>query len=173
MRNATILMVNLKGVATEAIKNIVLAGIGKLIVVDPEDVAAEDLGAGFFYRDEDVGRKVSEIQAARADVFSSREMRRTRVVRRPGSAHAPICVWCSCPEWSHSQPRERSRQAARKVLVRCRVPQSGSSLSDTARATACANATKGGIYVSRPVLRAPYMTPPAAIYSHVARRRDL
>lgn len=58
MRNATILVVNLRGVATEAIKNIVLAGIGKLVVVDGEDVAPEDLGAGFFFRDKDVGTKV-------------------------------------------------------------------------------------------------------------------
>lgn len=59
MRNATILIVNLKGVATEAIKNIVLAGVGKLVILDGENVAEEDLGAGFFFRDEDVGRKVS------------------------------------------------------------------------------------------------------------------
>jgi hypothetical protein len=59
MRNATILVVRLRGIATEAIKNVVLAGIGKLVIVDGEEVAEEDLGAGFFYRDEDVGRKVS------------------------------------------------------------------------------------------------------------------
>ena len=59
MRNATILVLRLKGVATETIKNIVLAGIGKLVVVDTDDVSAEDLGAGFFFRDEDVGKKVS------------------------------------------------------------------------------------------------------------------
>ena len=59
MRNATILVLRLKGVATETIKNIVLAGIGKLVVFDTETVAAEDLGAGFFFRDEDVGKKVS------------------------------------------------------------------------------------------------------------------
>jgi hypothetical protein len=58
MRNATILVVNLRGVATETIKNIVLAGIGKLIIWDREDVAAEDLGAGFFFRDGDIGKKV-------------------------------------------------------------------------------------------------------------------
>ena len=58
MRNATILVVKLRGVATETIKNIVLAGIGKLIIWDSEDVAAEDLGVGFFFRDEDVGKKV-------------------------------------------------------------------------------------------------------------------
>lgn len=59
MRNATILVVRLKGVATEAIKNVVLAGIGKLIIVDDDDVSEEDLGAGFFFRDEDIGLKVS------------------------------------------------------------------------------------------------------------------
>lgn len=58
MRNATILVIRLRGTATEAIKNIVLAGIGKLVIFDPEEVAEEDLGAGFFFRDEDVGKKV-------------------------------------------------------------------------------------------------------------------
>ncbi|KAI9057470.1 hypothetical protein FKP32DRAFT_1598195 [Trametes sanguinea] len=67
MRNATILVVRLKGVATEAIKNIVLAGIGKLIVVDPEDVAEEDLGAGFFFRDEDVGKKRVDVAKPRIE----------------------------------------------------------------------------------------------------------
>jgi len=59
MRNATILVVRLRGTATEAIKNIVLAGIGKLVIVDSDDVAEEDLGAGFFFREEDVGKKAS------------------------------------------------------------------------------------------------------------------
>ncbi|KAI0820421.1 hypothetical protein BC628DRAFT_1397368 [Trametes gibbosa] len=68
MRNATIVVVRLKGVATEAVKNIVLAGIGKLIVVDPDDVAEEDLGAGFFFRDEDVGKK--RVDAAKARIES-------------------------------------------------------------------------------------------------------
>lgn len=58
MRNATIVVMRLKGVATETIKNIVLAGIGRLIIVDDGAVTEEDLGAGFFFRDEDVGRKV-------------------------------------------------------------------------------------------------------------------
>lgn len=61
MRNATIMVVRLRGVATETIKNIVLAGIGKLVIVDGDDVAEEDLGAGFFFRDEDVGKKVGSV----------------------------------------------------------------------------------------------------------------
>jgi len=68
MRNATILVVNLRGVATETIKNIVLAGIGKLIIWDCKDVAAEDLGVGFFFRDEDVGKK--RVDAAKARIES-------------------------------------------------------------------------------------------------------
>ncbi|KAF9013432.1 hypothetical protein BDQ17DRAFT_1343412 [Cyathus striatus] len=68
MRNATILIVQLKGVATEAIKNMVLAGIGKLVIVDGEQVTEEDLGAGFFFRDEDVGE--SRLEAAKSRIES-------------------------------------------------------------------------------------------------------
>ncbi|ESK95798.1 sumo-activating enzyme subunit 1 [Moniliophthora roreri MCA 2997] len=68
MRNATILVVRMKGTATETIKNIVLAGIGTLIIVDGDDVTEEDLGAGFFFRDEDVGKK--RVNAAKARIES-------------------------------------------------------------------------------------------------------
>lgn len=68
MRNATIMVVRLKGIATEAIKNIVLAGIGKLIVVDDEVVSEEDLGAGFFFREDDVGKK--RVDAAKSKIES-------------------------------------------------------------------------------------------------------
>ncbi|KAF9527597.1 hypothetical protein CPB83DRAFT_856063 [Crepidotus variabilis] len=68
MRNATILVANLQGVATEAIKNMVLAGIGKLIIIDEKNVSEEDLGAGFFFRDEDVGKK--RLEAAKSRIES-------------------------------------------------------------------------------------------------------
>jgi len=68
MRNATILVARLRGTATETIKNIVLAGIGKLILVDEDNVAEEDLGAGFFFRDDDVGKK--RVEAAKARIES-------------------------------------------------------------------------------------------------------
>lgn len=63
MRNAVILVVRLRGVATEAIKNMVLAGIGKLVIVDGDNVVEEDLGCGFFFRDEDIGRKVRSLRS--------------------------------------------------------------------------------------------------------------
>ena len=62
MRNATILVIRLRGVATEAIKNMVLAGTGKLIIMDSDNVSEEDLGTGFFFREEDVGQKVRGFQ---------------------------------------------------------------------------------------------------------------
>jgi ubiquitin-like 1-activating enzyme E1 A len=65
MRNATILVVQLKGIATEVIKNIVLSGIGKLVIVDEGEVLEEDLGSGFFFRDEDVGKKVLSTRSIR------------------------------------------------------------------------------------------------------------
>ncbi|PPQ89648.1 hypothetical protein CVT25_013835 [Psilocybe cyanescens] len=68
MRNATILVLNLRGVATEAIKNMVLAGIGKLIIVDRETVSEQDLGAGFFFRDGDVG--LNRLDAAKSRIES-------------------------------------------------------------------------------------------------------
>ena len=70
MRNSTILVIRLRGVATESIKNMVLAGIGTLVVVDGEDVAEEDLGAGFFYRDEDFGKNVRRLDFERARIWS-------------------------------------------------------------------------------------------------------
>lgn len=69
MRNATVLVIRLRGVATEAIKNIVLAGIGKLIVIDDTLVQPEDLSAGFFFRDEDVNAK-RRVDAAKPHIQS-------------------------------------------------------------------------------------------------------
>ncbi|WFD03238.1 E1 ubiquitin-activating enzyme [Malassezia obtusa] len=55
MRSAHVVIHGLSGVATEVVKNIVLSGIGQLTVVDDGDVRDEDLGAGFFFRESDVG----------------------------------------------------------------------------------------------------------------------
>ncbi|KAG9103518.1 hypothetical protein FRC06_010199 [Ceratobasidium sp. 370] len=68
MRNATVLVVRLKGVATEAIKNIVLAGIGKLIIIDGEPVDETDLGCGFFFPEGSVGQP--RVEAAKPQIQS-------------------------------------------------------------------------------------------------------
>ncbi|OCF37345.1 SUMO activating enzyme [Kwoniella heveanensis BCC8398] len=53
MRSSTVLILSLRGVAHETIKNLVLAGIGRLIVADDSAVSSEDLGTGFLFREED------------------------------------------------------------------------------------------------------------------------
>lgn len=62
MRSSAVLVISLKGVAHEIIKNLVLAGIGKLIVMDHESVTEEDLGTGFLFREEEgaVGQNVRD-----------------------------------------------------------------------------------------------------------------
>ncbi len=107
MRNATILMVRLKGVATEAIKNIVLAGIGKLVVVDPDDVVEQDLGAGFFYRDEDVGKKVRR-QWGPARAGSVRARTGPRVLSDPAGPSSYVVY--AAEALSGSQRREFQRR---------------------------------------------------------------
>jgi len=55
MRRAHVVIDAFTGVASEVIKNVVLAGIGKLTIVDARSVQPEDLSASFFFRPEDVG----------------------------------------------------------------------------------------------------------------------
>ena len=60
MRNSKILVINLSGVANEVVKNIVLAGIGSLTILDNTVVSTKDLGAQFFIQREDVGKNRCE-----------------------------------------------------------------------------------------------------------------
>lgn len=61
MRNSTVLVLSLRSLAHETIKNLVLAGIGRLIIMDNEKVSEEDLGGGFLFYEEKgaVGLNVS------------------------------------------------------------------------------------------------------------------
>lgn len=58
MRNSKILLITMRGLANEVAKNLVLAGIGSLTVMDPEVVEEDDLGASFFFSEEHVGQNV-------------------------------------------------------------------------------------------------------------------
>lgn len=59
MRNARVLVVNCGALANEIIKNIVLAGIGSLTILDSSTVSAADLGAEFFINSDSIGKSVS------------------------------------------------------------------------------------------------------------------
>ena len=58
IRSASILLVSLRALGTEIAKNLTLAGISSLTIIDDEQVTEEDLGAQFFVREEDVGKPV-------------------------------------------------------------------------------------------------------------------
>jgi ubiquitin-like 1-activating enzyme E1 A len=66
MRNAKILAIGMTALANEVLKNIVLAGVGHVTLLDEEKVKVEDLGAQFLLREQDIGKNVSlEISHAR------------------------------------------------------------------------------------------------------------
>ncbi|CAI7642820.1 unnamed protein product [Penicillium glandicola] len=48
IRSANILLITVKALANEVAKNLVLAGIGSLTIIDHQDITEEDLGAQFF-----------------------------------------------------------------------------------------------------------------------------
>lgn len=58
LRSANILLITMKSLANEVAKNLVLAGIGSLTVLDHESVTEEDLGAQFFVYEEQIGQNV-------------------------------------------------------------------------------------------------------------------
>ncbi|KAF1966464.1 hypothetical protein BU23DRAFT_584394 [Bimuria novae-zelandiae CBS 107.79] len=66
IRNANILLVNIKALANEIAKNLVLAGIGSITIADHELASDEDLGAQFFISEADVGK--NRAQAAAPEV---------------------------------------------------------------------------------------------------------
>lgn len=63
IRNANILLIGIKALGNEIAKNLVLAGIGSLTVLDHESVTEEDLGCQFLIADEDVGKNRAEAAA--------------------------------------------------------------------------------------------------------------
>jgi ubiquitin-like 1-activating enzyme E1 A len=77
MRSSTVLILSLRSLAHETIKNLVLAGIGRLIVMDDGVVTEEDLGGGFLFREEEgaVGQEVGPIVHVTAKLWIADQQR--------------------------------------------------------------------------------------------------
>lgn len=58
LRTSNILLINIKALANEIAKNLVLAGIGSLTIIDSEVVRDDDLGSQFFISKEQIGSNV-------------------------------------------------------------------------------------------------------------------
>ncbi|KAI9776231.1 MAG: hypothetical protein M1835_005583 [Candelina submexicana] len=65
LRTANILLISIKALANEIAKNLVLAGIGSLTIVDHEVVGEDDLCSQFFISETDVGNNRAEAAAPR------------------------------------------------------------------------------------------------------------
>ncbi|KAL2262618.1 hypothetical protein VTK26DRAFT_705 [Humicola hyalothermophila] len=97
IRNANILLITMKALANEIAKNLVLAGIGSLTILDPDPVTEVDLGAQFFLSEEDT--PVGTNRAAAASAAIQRLNPRVRVhvdtadIRsKPPSFYAPFDI---------------------------------------------------------------------------------
>ncbi|EON98052.1 putative sumo activating enzyme protein [Phaeoacremonium minimum UCRPA7] len=64
IRNANVLLITMKALANEIAKNLVLAGIGSLTIVDHETVTEADLGAQFFLSEQDGHLGMNRAEAA-------------------------------------------------------------------------------------------------------------
>ncbi|KAJ0420904.1 hypothetical protein BJY00DRAFT_117728 [Aspergillus carlsbadensis] len=63
LRSANILLITFKALANEVAKNLVLAGIGSLTIVDDAIVTEEDLGAQFFVNQDCIGQNRAQAAA--------------------------------------------------------------------------------------------------------------
>ncbi|KIW75926.1 hypothetical protein Z517_10671 [Fonsecaea pedrosoi CBS 271.37] len=66
IRRANVLLIGMKGLGSEIAKNLVLAGVGVLTILDHEIVTEEDLGTQFFVQEAQVGQ--NRAQAALAEL---------------------------------------------------------------------------------------------------------
>lgn len=68
IQNANILLVNLRGLANEIAKNLVLAGVGSLTVLDNAIATEADLGAQFFLQEDENPVGKNRAEAARPNI---------------------------------------------------------------------------------------------------------
>jgi ubiquitin-like 1-activating enzyme E1 A len=61
MRKAHVLLITIKALGNEIAKNLVLAGIGSLTIMDSNVVTEADAESQFFITGEDIGKNVSSI----------------------------------------------------------------------------------------------------------------
>jgi ubiquitin-like 1-activating enzyme E1 A len=95
IRNANILLITMKALANEIAKNLVLAGIGSLTVLDSETITEADLGSQFFLSAEDIGTN----RAVAASAAIQRLNPRVRVIvdtvdirLKPPTFYAPFDI---------------------------------------------------------------------------------
>ncbi|KAH9900383.1 hypothetical protein F4778DRAFT_771244 [Xylariomycetidae sp. FL2044] len=72
IQNANILLITMKALANEVAKNLVLAGIGSLTIIDDQRVTEADMGAQFFVSEENIGQNRAEAAAVQIQKMNPR-----------------------------------------------------------------------------------------------------
>ncbi|KAG9247049.1 hypothetical protein BJ878DRAFT_229899 [Calycina marina] len=72
IKNANILIISMNSLAAEIAKNLVLAGINSLTIIDHKDATAKDLGANFFLTRDDLGKNRAAAAADRIKKLNPR-----------------------------------------------------------------------------------------------------
>ncbi|RUS28327.1 hypothetical protein BC938DRAFT_482013 [Jimgerdemannia flammicorona] len=72
MRNSNILVAGMRALSNEVCKNLVLAGVGAVTILDHAIVSQEDLGAQFFLAAVDVGKNRAKAAAERVRLLNPR-----------------------------------------------------------------------------------------------------
>ena len=70
IQNAKVLMIGLNGVHPEVVKNIVLAGVG-VVLLDKRTVTMSDLAYNYFLTSGDVGKEAAQASSARIQELNS------------------------------------------------------------------------------------------------------
>ncbi|KAF9106364.1 SUMO-activating enzyme subunit 1 [Mortierella sp. AM989] len=97
MRNASILIAGIRGLSNEVCKNIILAGVGSITLLEHEAVTEEDLGAQFLLRNEDVGRNRAEAAAEKARLLNPRVkviVDKSDIAQKPDSFFTEFNIVC-------------------------------------------------------------------------------
>ncbi|GAP87452.1 putative ubiquitin-like 1-activating enzyme e1 a [Rosellinia necatrix] len=81
---ANILLISMRALANEIAKNLVLAGVGSLTILDDQIVTEADLGAQFFLSQENIGQNRAEAATIQAQKLNPR----VRVIADPDGVRA-------------------------------------------------------------------------------------
>ncbi|QRG40836.1 ubiquitin-activating enzyme E1 1 [Candidozyma auris] len=71
MQNANVLIIGLRGLGVEIAKNVALAGVKSLSLYDPKPVEIQDLSSQFFSSENDIGKPIAEVTAAKVSELNS------------------------------------------------------------------------------------------------------
>src|SRR4051812_49394563 len=66
LRAATVMVVGAGALGNEIVKNLALAGVGRIVVADFDQIENSNLARCVFFRESDEGRPKAEVLAARA-----------------------------------------------------------------------------------------------------------